>query len=65
VTLSHLGVAATASRLLGLDKYQTRMALGIVLNLIAGAIQSLWDGSSTFKLGQGAAARSGIFCKAG
>lgn len=60
-TLSHLGAAATASRLLGLNKYQTQMAFGIVLNLIASAIQSLWDGSTTFKLGQGAAARNGIF----
>jgi len=60
-TLSHLGAVATASHLQGLNQYQTRNALGIVLNLIASAIQSLWDGSTTFKLGQGTAARNGIF----
>jgi len=60
-TLSHLGATATASRLLGLDKFQTRNAFGIVLNTIASAIQSLWDGATTFKLGQGTAARNGIF----
>ena len=60
-TLSHLGAAATASRLMGLNAYQTRMAFGIVLNTIASAIQSLWDGATTFKLGQGTAARNGIF----
>jgi 2-methylcitrate dehydratase PrpD len=60
-TLSHLGATATASRLLGLNRYQTRNAFGIVLNTIASAIQSLWDGATTFKLGQGTAARNGIF----
>jgi 2-methylcitrate dehydratase PrpD len=60
-TLSHLGATATASRLMGLNQYQTRQAFGIVLNLIASAIQSLWDGATTFKLGQGTAARNGIF----
>lgn len=60
-TLSHLGATATASRLLGLNKFQTRNAFGIVLNTIASAIQSLWDGATTFKLGQGTAARNGIF----
>lgn len=38
-----------------------RNAFGIVLNLIASAMQSLWDGATTFKLGQGTAARNGIF----
>lgn len=60
-TLSHLGAVTTAGRLLGLNQRQMKHALGIVLNLIAGAIQSLWDGATTFKLGQGAAARNGIF----
>jgi 2-methylcitrate dehydratase PrpD len=60
-TLSHLAATATASRLMGLDQYQTRMALGIVINTIASAIQSLWDGATTFKLGQGTAAKNAIF----
>jgi 2-methylcitrate dehydratase PrpD len=60
-TLSHLGATATAGRLMGLNRRQMRHAFGIVLNLIASAIQSLWDGAATFKLGQGTAARNGIF----
>ena len=60
-TLSHLGATATAGRLIGLNKQQMKHAFGIVLNLISGAIQSLWDGATTFKLGQGTAARNGIF----
>lgn len=60
-TLSHLGATAIAGRLLGLNKDQMRNAFGIVLNQIASAIQSLWDGATTFKLGQGTAARNGIF----
>ena len=60
-TLSHLGATATAGRLLGLNKNQMKHAFGIVLNLIASAIQSLWDGATAFKLGQGIAARNGIF----
>jgi 2-methylcitrate dehydratase PrpD len=60
-TLSHLGATATAGRLIGLNKQQMKHAFGIVLNLISSAIQSLWDGATTFKLGQGTAARNGIF----
>jgi 2-methylcitrate dehydratase PrpD len=60
-TLSHLAATATAARLLRLSPSKVRNALGIVLNMIAGAIQSLWDGATTFKLGQGLAARNGIF----
>jgi 2-methylcitrate dehydratase PrpD len=60
-TLSHLGATATAARLMKLSQHQTRQSFGIVLNLIASAIQSLWDGAATFKLGQGTAARNGIF----
>ena len=60
-TLSHLGATAVAGRLLKLNQHQMRDAFGIVLNLIASAIQSLWDGATTFKLGQGTAARNGIF----
>ncbi len=60
-TLSHLGATAIAGRLLGLDRHQMKHAFGIVLNQIASAIQSLWDGATTFKLGQGTAAKNGIF----
>ena len=60
-TLCHFGATAIAGRLLGLNQIQMKNAFGIVLSLVAGASQSQWDGETTFKLGQGASARSGIF----
>jgi 2-methylcitrate dehydratase PrpD len=60
-TLSHLAAVATSSRLLGLNKSQTKNAFGLVLGLIGGTIQCYWDGVPTFKLGQGTAATHGIF----
>jgi 2-methylcitrate dehydratase PrpD len=60
-TLSHLAAVATSSRLLGLNTKQTKSAFGIVLGLIGGTLQCYWDGAPTFKLGQGTAARHGIF----
>lgn len=60
MTLNHFGTTAVAGRLLGLDKKQVKHAFGIVLNMVAGAIQSLWDGATTFKM-QGVADRNGIF----
>jgi 2-methylcitrate dehydratase PrpD len=38
-----------------------RYAFGIVVNTIAGSFSSIWDGATTFKFGQGTAARNGIF----
>jgi 2-methylcitrate dehydratase len=60
-TLPHLAAAAVASRLLGLNKSQTRNAFGIVVGLIGGTIQNYWDGVPLFKLEQGMAATHGIF----
>jgi 2-methylcitrate dehydratase PrpD len=60
MTVSHFGVTAATGRLLGLNKKQLKNAFGIVLNMVAGAIQSLWDGATTFKL-QGNSDRNGIF----
>jgi 2-methylcitrate dehydratase PrpD len=60
-TLSHLAAVATSSRLLGLNKSQTKNAFGLVLGLIGGTLQCYWDGVPTFKLGQGTAATHGIF----
>ena len=60
MTVSHFGVTATAGRLMGLNKKQMKNAFGIVLNTVAGAIQSLWDGATTFKF-QGNSDRNGIF----
>ena len=60
-TLNAFAATAIAGRLLGLNKLQMRNAFGIVLNQMAGAIQSVWDGATTFKLPQGTAAQNGIF----
>jgi len=59
-SLQPFAAAAIAGRLLGLDKRQMRNAFGIVLNQVAGTIQSYWDGAATFKLVQGFAAQNGI-----
>ena len=61
MTLPIFGSIPIAGRIMGLNAYQMRHAFGIGLNMIAGAIQSLWDGAATFKLGQGTSARNGIF----
>jgi 2-methylcitrate dehydratase PrpD len=61
MTLPIFGSIPIAGRIMGLSEYQMRHAFGIGLNMIAGSIQSLWDGAATFKLGQGTAARNGIF----
>ena len=55
------GVVPIAGRFMGLSATQVRDAFGISINTIAGAIQSLWDDSLCFKLGQGLSARNGIF----
>jgi 2-methylcitrate dehydratase PrpD len=61
MTLPIFGSIPIAGRIMGLNAYQVKQAFGIGLNMIAGAIQSLWDGSAAFKLGQGTSARNGIF----
>jgi 2-methylcitrate dehydratase len=61
MTLPIFGSVPIAGRVMGLSEYEMRHAFGIGLNMIAGSIQSLWDGAATFKLGQGTAARNGIF----
>jgi 2-methylcitrate dehydratase PrpD len=61
MTLPIFGAIPIAGRIMRLNTHQMRQAFGIGLNMIAGAIQSLWDGAATFKLGQGTSARNGIF----
>jgi 2-methylcitrate dehydratase PrpD len=61
MTLPIFGSIPIAGRIMGLTPYQMRHAFGIGVNMVAGSIQSLWDGAATFKLGQGTAARNGIF----
>jgi 2-methylcitrate dehydratase PrpD len=56
-----LGAAAIAGRLLGLTKLQLRNAFGLALNQMCGTFQSIWDGTTAFKLHQGTSARDGIF----
>ena len=62
-TMTHpnFGATAIAGRLLGLNTNQMKKAFGIVVNTIAGSFSSIWDGATTFKFGQGTAARNGIF----
>jgi 2-methylcitrate dehydratase PrpD len=61
-TMTHpnFGATAIAGRLLGLNTNQMKKAFGIVVNTIAGSFSSIWDGATTFKFGQGTAARNGI-----
>ena len=60
-TVNVLGAAAIAGRLLGLDRFQMRNALGIGLDHLSGSYQNVWDGTFAFKLSQGLSARNGIF----
>jgi 2-methylcitrate dehydratase PrpD len=60
-TINAIGATAIAGRLLGLNERQMRHAFGIVLSQLAGTIQNVWDGCTTFKLPQGLSARNGIF----
>ena len=55
------GVVPIAGRFMGLSATQIKDAFGISINTIAGAVQSLYDYSLCFKLGQGLCARNGIF----
>ena len=60
-TVNVFGAAAIAGRLLGLDRFQMRNALGIGLDHLSGSYQNVWDGTFAFKLSQGLSARNGIF----
>ena len=59
-TSNAFGATAVAGRLLGLDHDQLRNAYGILLNLMAGSFQSIWDGVHSFKLPGAMAAYNGI-----
>lgn len=59
-TSNAFGAAAIAGRLLGLDHGQLRNAFGILLNLLAGSFQGIWDGVHSFKLPGAMAAYNGI-----
>jgi 2-methylcitrate dehydratase len=57
---SNWGTTAAAGRLLRLNETQMKHAFGIAVNMMAGCVQSLWDGATTFKF-QGMADFNGIF----
>lgn len=59
-TSNAFGAVAVAGRLLGLNHDQLRNAYGIVLNLMAGSFQGIWDGVHSFKLPGAMAAYNGI-----
>lgn len=49
-TANAFGATAVVGRLMGANHEQLVNAFGIVLHLMAGSFQSLWDGVDTFKL---------------
>jgi 2-methylcitrate dehydratase PrpD len=59
-TTCKFGATAVAGKLLGLDERQIVHAWGIVLNQLAGSFQPIQDGTHSFRLAQGLAARDGI-----
>ena len=59
-TCGHLGAAAAAAHVLGLDVATTVSALGIAGTMASGTMQFLEDGSWTKRLNPGLAARNGI-----
>jgi 2-methylcitrate dehydratase PrpD len=60
-TVNAFGTAATAGRLMKLTHRQMRHAFGIVLNMMGTTFQTIWDGTTSFKLAQGLSARAGVF----
>lgn len=59
-TSNAFGATAVAGRLMGLNREQLRNAFGILLNLMAGSYQGIWDGVPSFKLPGAMAAFNGI-----
>lgn len=59
-TSNAFGATAVAGRLMGLSHDQLRNAFGILLNLMAGSYQGIWDGVPSFKLPGAMAAFNGI-----
>lgn len=56
------GAAATAARLLGLDRNQTWNALGIAFNRCGGSFQSNIDGTLSVRFNQGWVAQDAVSC---
>ena len=59
-TSNAFGAVAVAARLMDLDVPTVKNAFGILLNLMAGSFQGIWDGVHSFKLPGAMAAFNGI-----
>jgi 2-methylcitrate dehydratase PrpD len=59
-TVNAFGAAAIAGRLMHLDHAQMVNAFGILINLLAGSFQGIWDGVHSFKLPGAMSAYNGI-----
>jgi 2-methylcitrate dehydratase PrpD len=59
-TSNAFGATAVAGRLMGLDRATLKNAFGILLNLMAGSFQGIWDGVHSFKLPGAMAAFNGV-----
>lgn len=59
-TVNGIGATITAALLMKLTRQQTRHALGIVTNQLAGTVEAIFDQTSTFKLPMAFAARNAI-----
>lgn len=59
-TANAFGALAVAARLMRLDAAQTVNAFGILLHMVGGSFQSLWDGVDAFRLPGALAAQNGI-----
>ncbi|MCJ7606021.1 MAG: MmgE/PrpD family protein, partial [Dehalococcoidales bacterium] len=59
-TVNVFGATAIAGRLLGLTRLQLRHAFGLALQMVGTTFQTIWDGTTAFKLPQGLAAQQGI-----
>ncbi|WP_017934593.1 MmgE/PrpD family protein [Nocardioides sp. Iso805N] len=59
-TSNAFGATAVAARLMRLDAATLKNAFGILLNLMAGSFQGIWDGVHSFKLPGAMAAFNGI-----
>jgi 2-methylcitrate dehydratase PrpD len=58
--VNKFGTVAIAAKLMGLNESRIVNSFGIVLDQLAGSFQSIYEGTHSFKLGQGLAARDGI-----
>ena len=59
-TVNVFGATAIAGRLLGLTKRQMQHAFGLCLQMLGTTFQTIWDGTTAFKLPQGLAGQQGI-----